>query len=203
MKIVLATQNRGKLAEFQTIMPKQVEILPQQAFTIPSIEETGLSFVENAILKARHASYHSHLPAIADDSGLEVDALKGAPGIYSARYAGEQASAEDRVIKLLDELRDVDDNQRQARFCCVLVYLRHANDPTPIIAYGFLSGYIATAAKGTHGFGYDPILYLPAYQCTVAELAPEIKNTISHRANALQSLLKKLKHIIDKNLCTP
>ena len=192
-RVVLATTNPGKLSEIQTLLAAlEMTIVPQSAFQVPSVEETGLSFVENAIIKARHAASHTGLPAIADDSGLEVDALAGMPGIRSARYAGPRASDKENVDKLLEELRQVPESQRQARFHCVLVYLRHAADPTPLICQGSWPGRIALLAGGSHGFGYDPVFYLPELGRTAAELEPARKNRLSHRAQALQQLREKL-----------
>jgi XTP/dITP diphosphohydrolase len=168
-------------------------VVPQSEYSVPDIEETGLTFVENALLKARNAAQHTGLPAIADDSGLEVDALDGAPGIYSARYAGEGASDEDNLLKLLDSLRDVDDARRSARFQCLMVYMRHATDPTPRIFQGTWEGRILHRPRGEHGFGYDPIFYVPGQQCASAELAPEVKNSLSHRGQALQQLVDSLR----------
>lgn len=190
-QIVLASNNAKKCIELQMILNKQnIKLLPQNTLNIPSIAETGLTFVENAIIKARHACQYSGLPAIADDSGLEVFFLNGEPGIYSARYAGEKATDQENNEKLLNKLIDVDDEQRQARFVCIIVFMRHHRDPTPIICQGFWQGKILKQAQGTHGFGYDPIFYVPEYQCSAAELPQEIKNQISHRAQALHELYK-------------
>lgn len=189
-KVVLATGNAGKVAEMQQILADfGLNVLPQNEFNIGEAEETGLTFVENAILKARYACQHTGLPAIADDSGIEVDALNGAPGIYSARYAdgaGDKANNQ----KLLAELDG--NNNRAARFQCVLVYLRHTNDPVPIICKGTWEGEISHQAAGENGFGYDPIFYIPEMQCHSAELDPTTKAKISHRARALAKLKKKL-----------
>lgn len=188
-QIVIASGNPGKLREFQALFAGSgIELLPQSAFKVPAIEETGLSFVENALLKARNASLHAGLPALADDSGIEVDALRGAPGIYSARYAGINASDDDNNRKLLDELANVPDSQRDARYQCVIVYLRHAHDPMPVICQGTWEGVIARGYKGAGGFGYDPLFYLPQYGCTAAELPAEEKNRISHRGQATRAL---------------
>lgn len=188
-KIVLATGNPGKARELNALLVDLgLEVMPQSAFRIPEIEETGLSFVENAILKARNAAQHSGLPAVADDSGLEVDALDGSPGIYSARYAGPKASDWDNLEKLLLELRQLPDGQRSAHYQCLLVYMRHALDPTPIICQGTWEGVIARAPRGENGFGYDPIFYLPALKKTAAELDPAEKNRLSHRGQALARL---------------
>ena len=194
-KIVLASDNPGKAREFNHMLAGlDIEILPQAAFQVPNIEETGLSFVENAILKARNAAQHTGLPAVADDSGLEVDALGGAPGIHSARYAGPNASDEANLEKLLLALREVPDERRTARFHCLLVYLRHARDPTPLICQGTWAGRITVAARGTNGFGYDPVFFVPALDKTAAELSPETKNRLSHRGQALAQLLRALAH---------
>lgn len=193
-KIVLASNNKGKLREFgEMLATLDMEVVPQAFFNIEDADETGLTFVENAIIKARHASSIAGLPAIADDSGLEVDFLKGAPGIYSARYSGEGASDEKNLLKLLDALKDVPEEKRTARFQCVLVYMRHAEDPTPIICQGAWEGIITTERHGDNGFGYDPIFYVPEYNCTSAQLKSEQKNKLSHRGIALAALVKKLK----------
>jgi len=197
-KIVLASNNKGKVREFGEILATlNMEVIPQANFDIDDVDETGLTFVENAIIKARHASAIAGLPAIADDSGLEVDFLNGAPGIYSARYsdmesAGKDATDEKNLLKLLDELKNVPKEKRSARFQCVLVYMRHAEDPTPIICQGAWEGIIATEKHGENGFGYDPIFYVPEYDCTSAQLKPEQKNKLSHRSIALAALVKKL-----------
>ena len=192
-QIVLASNNKGKLREFNTLFSTlPFDILPQAEFAIDDVEETGLSFVENAILKARNAAHHSGLPAIADDSGIEVDALNGAPGIYSARYAGEGASDADNVNKLLQALKDIPDAERSARFQCLLVYLRHAKDPTPLICQGTWEGRILDAPQGENGFGYDPVFFVPEYQCSSAELSRELKNKLSHRGKALKLLARQL-----------
>lgn len=193
MKIVLASNNAGKLVEFEQLFAdSEITIVAQGQFEVPEAEETGLTFIENAILKARNACHYTGCPAIGDDSGLEVDALQGAPGIYSARYAGKGASAAAHTEKLLADMVDVPVGQRQARFCCILAYMRHEYDPTPIIAQGFCRGEIISEPSGQHGFGYDPIVYLPQQGCTMAELAAEKKNRISHRAIAFTQLLAQL-----------
>lgn len=192
-RIVLASNNANKAREFgQLLAGLQIEVVPQAAFHVSEVDENGLSFVENALIKARHAAQHSGLPALADDSGLEVDALRGAPGIYSARYAGAGAGDQDNVKKLLHELKAVPAAQRTARFQCVLVYLRHAQDPTPIICQGTWEGQILTEARGTNGFGYDPVFFVPDQHCSAAELAPEVKNALSHRARALRCIVAAL-----------
>jgi XTP/dITP diphosphohydrolase len=190
--VVLASGNAGKLRELgQVLAPLGVVLTPQSKYGVPDVEETGLSFVENAIIKARAASSHTGLPAIADDSGLEVDYLNGAPGIYSARYSGEGDSANN--ARLLHELRDVPDSLRTARFQCVLIYMRHALDPTPLVCQASWDGFILREPRGEQGFGYDPLFYVPQYQCSSAELAPDIKNRISHRARAGERLYEALR----------
>ncbi|AMN48291.1 nucleoside-triphosphate diphosphatase [Steroidobacter denitrificans] len=190
MRVVLATGNPGKLQELQALLaPLGFEVLPQSAFTAVPAAETGLSFVENAIIKARHAARASGLPAIADDSGLEVDALHGAPGIYSARYAGAQASDLDNLRKLVDQLRDVPLAQRTARYRCALAYLRWDLDPAPLLCQTRWEGLIVETPRGAGGFGYDPVFELPGRGLTVAELSAEEKNRLSHRGRALQTLV--------------
>ena len=192
--IVLASSNAGKVREFnQLLTGLQLEVVPQSQFNVNDAEETGLTFVENAILKARNAAQHARRPALADDSGLEVDALDGAPGIYSARYAGPGAGDRANLEKLLAMLKDVPEAQRRARFQCVLVYMRHGLDPTPLICQGTWEGRILTEARGSGGFGYDPVFFVPSHGCTSAELPPEVKNALSHRGQALQKLLSALR----------
>jgi XTP/dITP diphosphohydrolase len=191
--IVLASSNAGKVREFNQLLGGlQLDVVPQSQFNVADADETGLTFVENAILKARNAAQHTGLPAIADDSGLEVDALHGAPGIYSARYAGPKATDAENLEKLLTMLKDVPEQKRGARFQCVLVYLRHALDPTPLICQGTWEGRILTAPRGTSGFGYDPVFFVPNRACSAAELPPETKNALSHRGQALRQLLVTL-----------
>jgi XTP/dITP diphosphohydrolase len=191
-KIVLASNNAGKLKEFRQILaPLEIELIAQASLNIPDAPEPFFTFVENALTKARHAARLSGLPAIADDSGICVNALGGAPGVYSARYAGEPKSDQKNNQKLVDALREVED--RSAYYYCVLVYVRSEHDPQPVIADGRWSGQIIDQARGSEGFGYDPYFYLPEFQQTVAELNAEQKNTLSHRAQALQELLKKLR----------
>lgn len=191
-KLVLASGNQGKLREFsQLFADKNIQVIPQNEFDTIEAEETGLSFVENAILKARNACKFSGLPALADDSGLEVDALQGAPGIYSARYAGSDASDQENYLKLLDALKDVPKEKRSARFQCVLVYMRHENDPTPQVFQGSWEGQILTEPSGAEGFGYDPVFFVPSENCSSAELSKERKNALSHRGQAIQELLRK------------
>jgi XTP/dITP diphosphohydrolase len=192
MKIVLASHNSGKIKELTELLaPLQIELIPQSALGVDDVEETGLSFIENAILKARHAAKITGLPALADDSGLAVDALKGAPGIYSARYAGTNNSA-DNITKLLAELHDVSDENRNAHFHCILAFISHAADPMPLVCAGKWSGVILREPKGEGGFGYDPIFYIPSIKMSAAELPGVIKNKISHRGIALELLLKLL-----------
>jgi len=191
--MVLASSNAGKVREInQLLASQQIQVVPQSEFSVPDAEETGLTFVENAILKARNAALHSGLAAIADDSGIEVDALRGAPGIYSARYAGPGASDQANLEKLLDALKDVPQQQRSARFQCLMVYLRHAEDPTPIICQGTWEGLIAREPAGDNGFGYDPVFWVPSHGCTSAQLPPQEKNRLSHRGQALHKLLAAL-----------
>jgi|TARA_B110000444_G_scaffold250674_1_gene277489 XTP/dITP diphosphohydrolase len=199
MKAVIATSNQGKLREFKRLFDDiAIEIEPQSKFNVPDAIEDGLSFVENALIKARHASRLTNLPSIADDSGLEVDYLKGAPGIYSSRFAGNDATDEENISKLLLALNGVPFSERIARYQCVIVKMDHPNDPTPIIAQGSWEGSIALEAKGHQGFGYDPIFYIPELKCTSAELTNNVKNKISHRSQAMAVLLKKL-YLISNN----
>ncbi|MHB8474503.1 MAG: RdgB/HAM1 family non-canonical purine NTP pyrophosphatase [Gammaproteobacteria bacterium] len=192
-RIVLASSNPGKVREINELLVGfDMEVVPQSEFGVADAEETGLSFVENALLKARNAAAHTDLPAIADDSGIEVDALNGAPGIYSARYAGARATDQRNLDKLLTALKDVPQNLRSARFQCLMVYLRHANDPTPLICQGTWNGRILFEPRGRNGFGYDPVFYVASHDCSAAELPPEIKNTLSHRGQALRKLLVAL-----------
>ncbi|MEW8657149.1 MAG: RdgB/HAM1 family non-canonical purine NTP pyrophosphatase [Candidatus Thiodiazotropha endolucinida] len=192
-KIVLASNNAGKVREINQLLASgQITVVAQKEFNIPDAIEDGLSFVENAIKKARHAASLSGLPAIADDSGIEVDALNGAPGIYSARFAGPDSTDEVNLQKLLDHLKEIPEAQRSARFQCLLVYMRHAEDPTPIICQGTWEGRILHQPRGENGFGYDPIFYVPTHDCSSAELEPEVKNSLSHRGQALKKLLHAL-----------
>jgi XTP/dITP diphosphohydrolase len=192
-RIVLASGNQGKLKEFSKILATlDFEIVSQGELGVEDAEETGLSFVENAIIKARNACAATGLPAIADDSGLEVDALSGAPGIYSARFAGRGSSDQQNIDKLLEELGDLEAEQRSARFRCVLVCMRHQNDPTPLIAVGSWEGKILGAPEGENGFGYDPIFWSPEYDCAAAQLTPEQKKAVSHRGKAVAQLTEQL-----------
>lgn len=193
-RVVLASGNRGKVREInQMLAGLDIEVVPQTDLDVPEVEETGLTFVENAILKARNAARHTGLSAIADDSGIEVDALRGAPGIYSARYAGPGASDRDNLEKLLADLADVPQEERTARFQCLMVYMAHDADPTPIICQGTWEGRIGFEPKGDNGFGYDPIFFVPENGCTSAELAPDEKNRLSHRGKALRQLVEALR----------
>lgn len=192
-KLVLASANPGKIKELQELLSGLgISIIPQGDLNILDIEETGLTFVENAILKARNATALSGLPAIADDSGLEVDYLLGAPGIYSARYSGDGATDAANREKLLTALTDVPVGQRGARYQAVIVYLRHAEDPTPIICQGTWEGSIAFEHRGTHGFGYDPIFYVPEMACHAAELDKPTKHSLSHRGKAIDQFLQQM-----------
>jgi XTP/dITP diphosphohydrolase len=191
-KIVLASGNPGKIREIQAMLADHT-IVPQSDFSISDAEETGTTFVENAIIKARHAALNSGLPAIADDSGLVVDALDGAPGVFSARYAGAGSSDLDNLQKLIKELDGVPEAERSARFICVLVFMHHGADPTPVIAQGVWEGTILTQPAGSNGFGYDPVFWVPTHHCASAELPPEVKNALSHRGQALRSLTSMLK----------
>ena len=184
-KLVLASTNAGKLREIRALCSKlDLDIEPQSNWRITEVEETGRTFVENAILKARHAATHTQLPAIADDSGLIVDALGNAPGVHSARFAGAKADDNDNVRLLIERIKPVPEKKRAARFICVIVSLQHADDPLPIIASGQWDGVITETPQGVNGFGYDPIFHLPDHQCTAAELPATVKNAESHRARA-------------------
>jgi len=194
-KVVLATGNAGKVRELASLLNDfGLDVVAQTELGVESAEETGLTFIENAIIKARHAAQVTGLPAIADDSGLAVDALGGAPGIYSARFAGADASDQQNLEKLLLELQDVPDSERQAQFHCVLVYMRHADDPTPLVCHGSWQGTIARAPAGNGGFGYDPIFVVPEAGKTAAELSADEKRAVSHRGQALKLLLEALRN---------
>jgi XTP/dITP diphosphohydrolase len=193
MRVVLATGNPGKVQELRALLePLAIEVVPLSQFTRTAVAETGLTFVENAIIKARHAAQLAQMPAIADDSGLEVDALHGAPGIYSARYAGEHASDDDNLRKLLAALTGRSAAERSARYCCALVYMRWEHDPFPLISQASWEGRIAAAPRGSGGFGYDPIFELPQRGLSVAELPAVEKNQVSHRGQALRGLVVQL-----------
>ena len=192
-QVVLASGNKGKLKELQSRLGElDFEVLPQSHFNIPDADETGLSFIENAILKARHAAKLSGLPAIADDSGLEVDYLQGQPGIYSARFSGDNANDKSNNAKLLELLAGVPDSQRSARFQCVLVFMRHENDPTPIVCQGSWEGKILQQAQGENGFGYDPLFFITERNCSSAQLPAEEKIQMSHRGKAMSLLIERL-----------
>ena len=192
-KLVLASANAGKIKELQQMLDKLgIEVIPQSTLNVPDIDETGLSFVENSLLKARNAAALTNLPAIADDSGLEVDFLHGAPGIYSARFSGEHATDASNREKLLQLMVDVPQEQRTARYQTLIVYMRHANDPTPIICQGTWEGSIATVEKGDGGFGYDSIFQVAETNCRAAELDKDTKNRLSHRGKAMANLLSEL-----------
>ncbi|AJZ91161.1 nucleoside-triphosphate diphosphatase [Klebsiella michiganensis] len=194
-KVVLATGNAGKVRELANLLADfGFDVVAQTELNVESVEETGLTFIENAILKARHAAKVTGLPALADDSGLAVDALGGAPGIYSARYAGEDASDQQNLDKLLQALKEVPDEKRQAQFHCVLVYMRHAEDPTPLVFHGRWPGVITHEPAGQGCFGYDPIFYVPSEGKTAAELTRDEKSAISHRGQALKLLLEAMRN---------
>jgi XTP/dITP diphosphohydrolase len=193
MKIVFASSNPGKIHELQALLAEfEITIVPQAELNISDAAETGLTFVENAIIKARHACAATGQPALADDSGLAVSALGGKPGIYSARYARGSASAENNNKKLLQVMKDIPADERQAAYHCVLVYMSHAKDPTPLICHGIWHGNILTAPQGENGFGYDPLFYVPAEKCSAAQLPLPLKNQLSHRGQALRQLLATL-----------
>ncbi|MGF1701546.1 XTP/dITP diphosphatase [Photobacterium makurazakiensis] len=193
-KLVLATGNQGKVKEMASLLADfGFDVVAQSDYNVSSVAETGTTFIENAIIKARHAAKETGLPAIADDSGLEVDYLKGAPGIYSARFAGEGASDQDNIQKLLAEMDGVPTELRTARFHCVLVMMRHENDPTPLVCHGSWEGSILTETHGSNGFGYDPVFWVQEDQCASAELLPARKKQLSHRGKALATLFAALK----------
>jgi XTP/dITP diphosphohydrolase len=192
-KVVLASGNAGKLREFSKLLSGSgLQCVPQTAFGVPDAVEDGLSFVENAIKKARNASRHTHLPALADDSGLEVEALEGQPGIYSARFAGPDAGDAANTERLLERMRDLPPERRAARFVCVIVYMRHALDPVPIVCTGTWDGRILDTPRGENGFGYDPVFGVGDSGRSAAELTAEQKNAVSHRAKALRCLRDQL-----------
>jgi XTP/dITP diphosphohydrolase len=186
-ELILATSNKGKIKELSSLLPS-VHCIPQSDLGISDADENGLSFIENALIKARHASFCAKKPALADDSGLVVPALNGEPGIYSARYSGAQATDQSNIQQLLKNMEQLPQEVRQAYFYCAIALVRHESDPTPIVATGVFQGLITTEPYGAEGFGYDPIFFVPEYQCTAAQLSASIKNTISHRAKALQQL---------------
>ena len=189
MKLVLASSNPGKLEELRGLLADTgIELVAQSDLGVEDADETGTTFVENAIIKARHAARVTGLPAVADDSGLEVDLLHGRPGVYSARFAGAGASDKENIDKLLAELQGAPDYLKSARFWCVLVYMRHADDPTPIICQASWEGMIIDEPRGQHGFGYDPVFFVPDHDCTSAQMPAELKNQLSHRGQALAKL---------------
>ena len=193
-RIVLASGNKGKVKEIQAILADRgIEVVPQSEFGVEEAEEIGLCFVENAIIKARNAAKHTGLPAIADDSGLSVDALKGEPGVFSSRYAGPDCNDEDNNEMLLKNLKGVLHEQRSARFQCAIVYMQHEKDPMPLIAQASWEGFIVEERAGKNGFGYDPLFYVPTHNCPSAELPAEIKNQISHRSQALKKFIECFK----------
>jgi XTP/dITP diphosphohydrolase len=193
MNVVIASDNKGKVLEIQSYLEElAIRLVPQSTFSVPAIAETGLSFVENALIKARNAAKHTNLPALADDSGLTVNVLKGEPGIYSARYAGMTASDDDNIQKLLNTMASIPEGHREASFYCALAFVRHARDPVPIICLGQWQGTLLTQRRGGQGFGYDPIFYVPETHCSAAELSLTQKNQLSHRAKALQQLVPLL-----------
>ena len=192
-KIILASGNPGKLTELRAMLrEKKVDLISQSDLEVGEVEETGLNFAENALIKARHACKETGLPAIADDSGIEVDALGGKPGIYSARYAGVSGATADAEnnVRLLQDLKEVPEQDRTARFQCVIVYLLHERDSMPLICQGSWEGRILFTERGRNGFGYDPLFYVPTHGCTSAQLDVEVKNSLSHRGQALRKLLK-------------
>ena len=192
-QVVLATGNQGKVREMADLLQNfGFEVQPQTELGVGDVPETGTTFIENAIIKARHAAQITGLPAIADDSGLEVDFLQGAPGVYSARYAGEGKGDQANIDKLLEAMKDAPESERSARFHCVLVYMKHANDPTPLICHGVFEGKIATEQSGNQGFGYDPVFFVAEHQCTMANIDPAMKKQISHRGQALKQLFAAL-----------
>ncbi len=192
-KIVLATGNQGKVREMADLLADfGFDVIAQSELNVSEVAETGTTFIENAIIKARHAAKETGLPAIADDSGLEVDYLNGAPGIYSARYSGAGATDQSNIEKLLEAMKDVPETQRSARFHCVLVLMRHENDPTPIVCHGKWEGRILNETHGDNGFGYDPLFWVPEEGCASAELEPARKKQLSHRGKALKQLFATL-----------
>ena len=193
-EIVVASANPGKLKEFSQLFSAwRLRVLPQSEFGVPVVAETGTTFEENALLKARHGAAHAGRPVIADDSGIEVDVLNGDPGIYSARYAGAQASDADNLALLLRNIAAAEARQPTARFRCVITYVRGPDDPEPLVAQGVWEGYIVDKPAGNNGFGYDPVFHVPSHGCTSAELPPTVKNAISHRGQALRHLIELMK----------
>lgn len=192
-ELVVASGNPGKLRELRALLePLEFHLRAQSELAVPDAPETGTTFVENAIIKARNACEHTGLPALADDSGIEVDALDGEPGVLSARFSGASATDESNNALLIERLQGVPREARTARYRAVIVYLRHARDPFPLICTGTWEGWITEEPRGSHGFGYDPYFFVPTHGCTSAELPPEEKNRISHRAQALRELVSEL-----------
>ena len=195
-EIVVASGNPGKLREFSRLFSAHhIRVLPQSAFAVPAVAETGTSFEDNALLKARHAAGYARRPVVADDSGIEVDVLNGEPGVYSARYAGEGATDDDNLQLLLRNIAAAGAREPAARFRCVMAYARAADDPEPLLAQGVWEGYIVDKPAGDNGFGYDPVFYVPTHACTSAQLSPAVKNAISHRGQALQNLLEIMNEV--------
>ena len=195
-KIILATGNLNKVREISaSLKGSSIEIMPQSMFNVPDADETGTTFVENAIIKARNCSAHTGEAAMADDSGIEVDALGGAPGVHSARYSGEHANDEKNTALLLRNMENVPDGRRTARYWCVMVYMRSASDPTPIICLASWEGVIIREMRGTNGFGYDPVFLIPELGKTAAEVSLEVKNSMSHRAKAIKMMTERLREI--------
>ena len=193
-KLVLATQSKGKISELTALLAP-IHCIAQNQLAIPEVPETGLSFIENALIKARNASKHSAYPALSDDSGLVIDALQGRPGIYSARFAGPHATDTDNIQKVLQSMVGLSSDARNAYFYCAMALVRFPEDPTPVIAWGRLDGLLLEAPRGEEGFGYDPIFFIPSYAKTLAELGLNEKNRISHRAQAIRCLLAKLSEL--------
>lgn len=190
---VLATGNQGKVKEMADVLaPYAISLRPQSDYSVSSVAETGSTFVENAIIKARHAAEETGLPCIADDSGLAVDALHGAPGIYSARFSGDNATDASNIDKLLMDIADIPEGKRQAQFHCCLVFMRHAADPTPVISHGIWRGEILTARLGEGGFGYDPVFWVAEQNSTAAQLTKAQKHAISHRGKAVKGLIAQM-----------
>ena len=195
-KIILATGNLNKVREISaSLKGSSIEIMPQSMFNVPADDETGTTFVENAIIKARNCAAHTGEAAMADDSGIEVDALGGAPGVHSARYSGEHANDEKNTALLLRNMENVPDGKRTARYWCVMVYMRSASDPTPIICQASWEGIIIREKRGTNGFGYDPVFLIPELGKTAAEVSLEVKNSMSHRAKAIKMMTERLREM--------
>ena len=192
-KIVLASGNLDKVREINALLSNtSYEIVPQSKFNVVEADETGTTFLENALIKARNAAQHTKYPVIADDSGIEVDALNGKPGIFSSRYAGSNASDRDNLNKLIEDIKPLDKKARHARFICSMVFLENMNEKDPIVVEGVWEGYVVANPRGKNGFGYDPIFYIPSLSCTSAELSDDKKNELSHRGQALRLLIKKI-----------